>query len=459
MRTRSVPEIRLSELHFRRHAVELRPIQGLLDRYRQADEARHHSVLSSDRYYQSIQKPIEDRIQAAFPDGSTERQVWEVIRREEHFEYLLSKWQRDGRALFAFSRPLLEMLGRTDVMALPVKTLRMPYDTSYVALPPGTFLPDFHPRFEIDGFYIECEVDLATSMRRPPTPDDEIVADTRKLWADPRMVEWLRSYGLDPYPDYETHLAGRLAENAEAWSEYHRFMGDPDTVLDEAADKGLDPAQKGWSPFWSIIVDFTFKPRGRGPAPLSTAELLDMPWLRFALSFPSHRNTVSEAIEYERRHGLPIDTYYEEDSYGEDDLRHVISRPEHIDDVVRLVFNVMCYLNWPDRDQERRLNDAHAHARVARASTRKGRAAAEAHALKDGARWIEFCGYRAERSAQPGAGGALPAHWRRGHWRHHRHGKGLTETKLLWIRPTMVGGVVGAAVPTVYQTAVSVGDG
>ena len=177
-----------------------------------------------------------------------------------------------------------------------------------------------------------------------------------------------------------------------------------------------------------------------------------MPWLRFALSFPSHRNTVAEAVEYERRRGMPIDTYYEEDRYDEDDLRHVISHPEYLDDVVRLVFNVMCYLNWPDRDQERRLNDAHAHARVARAPTRKGRDVAEARALKDGARWIEFCGYRAEQTVHPAAGGGVPAHWRRGHWRHHRHGKGLTETKLLWIRPTMVGGPVRTIIPTIYNS-------
>lgn len=462
MRDRSEPEIRLSDLHFRRHVVELRPLQALLDRYQQADEGRRHSALPSDQYYESVLKPIEERIQAAFPAGASERQVWEAILREEHFRRLLSKWQGDSAALFAFSQPLLDMLSRTDVMALPVKTLRMPYDTSYVALPPGAFLSDLHPRFEIDGFYTECAVDLATSMRRPPPPDDEIIADIQKLWANPRAVEVLRSYTPDRHIDYETYLAEHLAANAEAWDEYRRFMDDPDTFLDEAADKHLEPAEPGqktwsrsWAPFWSIEVEFTFRPRGRGPAPLSTAELLDMPWLRFALSFLSHRNTVAEAVEYERRHGIPIDTYYEKDRYGEDDLRHVISHPEYLDDVVRLVFNVMCYLNWPDRDQERRLNDAHAHARVARAPTRKGRDVAEARALKDGARWIEFCGYRAEQTVRPAAGGGVPAHWRRGHWRHHRHGKGLTETKLLWIRPTMVGGAVGTAMPTVYQAEAS----
>jgi len=59
-------------------------------------------------------------------------------------------------------------------------------------------------------------------------------------------------------------------------------------------------------------------------------------------------------------------------------------------------------VNWPDRDRERHLNDAHAHASVARTPTRKGSDVAEAQGLKDGARWIEFCGYRAERTGHVG---------------------------------------------------------
>ena len=32
------------------------------------------------------------------------------------------------------------------------------------------------------------------------------------------------------------------------------------------------------------------------------------------------------------------------------------------------------------------------------------------------------------------------AHWRSGHWRHQRHGEGMTKTKLMWIEPTLVKG-------------------
>ena len=82
-------------------------------------------------------------------------------------------------------------------------------------------------------------------MRRAPPPDDEIIAGIQKLWSNPRAVEALRSYTTDRHLEYETYLAEHLAENAEAWDEYRRFMDDPDTFLDESADKHLEPAEPG----------------------------------------------------------------------------------------------------------------------------------------------------------------------------------------------------------------------
>lgn len=35
------------------------------------------------------------------------------------------------------------------------------------------------------------------------------------------------------------------------------------------------------------------------------------------------------------------------------------------------------------------------------------------------------------------------AHWRRGHWRHQAHGPGLTQRKLIWIRPARISGFDG----------------
>ncbi|MCM0751078.1 hypothetical protein DEA98_05895 [Brucella pseudogrignonensis] len=64
---------------------------------------------------------------------------------------------------------------------------------------------------------------------------------------------------------------------------------------------------------------------------------------------------------------------------------------------------------------------------------------AEARARQDGCRWINFCGYRTSFDKRKMLGGTAVGHWRRGHWRNQRFGKALAESRLLWIRPTMVG--------------------
>src|SRR5581483_1545377 len=103
------------------------------------------------------------------------------------------------------------------------------------------------------------------------------------------------------------------------------------------------------------------------------------------------------------------------------DPRNLVSDPAALDEVTRFVFNIVCYLNWPDKDVERRLSDRRAHDRVTAARSRKARETIEARAMKGGARWIEFCGYRSERADAAGYGGTIGAHWRRGHWRNHRY--------------------------------------
>lgn len=43
-----------------------------------------------------------------------------------------------------------------------------------------------------------------------------------------------------------------------------------------------------------------------------------------------------------------------------------------------------------------------------------------------------------DKSASVPTGGSVRMHWRRGHFRHQRHGHGLQEVKIIWIDPVMV---------------------
>lgn len=437
-----IPAANLSLLHPWRHEIELRRLRPRLESYwTAADSKRNDSDEERERHYQQVVKPMEDAFLAEFPAGVAENTAWEVILRESNWRYLLDRWRKNGQPIFDFAPDLLAMLADTDVDGMPVQNLRAPYNIFYIALPPGHFLPDYHPEWVIDGLYIEAETCLADTLQQAPRAPHEIIAEAnehrRLLESRPDVLEMMRKHDPDYLKDFATYLADRLRENAAAQQIYERYLADPDTVMDELAVKTDEPNSREWHPYWMVCVDFTFRRRDHAPAPLSLAELFHQPTLRANYDFLSHRDTVADGIERNRLRGLPMETF-REDVEHPNDLRNAISDPSVLDEVTRLVFNLVCYLNYPERDQERRLNDPRAQDRLAKAKG-KARKVAEARAHQDGCRWIEFCGYRTPFERPRAHGGAVSGHWRRGHWRNQRFGKALSETKLMWIRPTMVG--------------------
>jgi hypothetical protein len=293
----------------------------------------------------------------------------------------------------------------------------------------------------IDGLYIEAETCLADTLRAAPRSSTEIIEEATKFWRDferiPGAIEQLHKNNPDDFRDFDTYLADQLNKNSSEKQLFERYIADPDAVMDELAARHNDPASREWYPYWMFCVDFTFRRRDHAPSPLTLTDLFGQPTLRANYDFDSHRNTVADGIERNRRRCLPMETFRGEDIRS-DDLRNVISDPSMLDEVTRLVFNLICYLNYPERDQERRLNDSRAQERIEKAKG-KVRKAAEAKAHQDGCRWIEFCGYHTSFERSASSSGTIGGHWRRGHWRNQRYGKALAEIKLLWIKPTMVG--------------------
>lgn len=450
--------IALTEFHPWRHGIELRRLRPRLEAYwTAADSKRNGTEEERENHYQQVVKPLEDAFLAEFPPGVPDNTAWEVILREERWRHLLDKWRRDGQPIFSFAPDLVAALSDTDVDQMPIQNLRVPYDLLFIGLPPGHFLPDYHSDWVIDGLYLEADACLADTLRSAPRPPAEVIAEARELWDDlerrPGALDKLRERNADDFRDYETYVTDRLRENAAAQQLYDRYLADPDAVMDELAARTDDPNLREWHPYWMVTAEFTFRRRDHAPAPLSLAELFSQPTLRANYDFVSHRDTVADGIERNRRRGLPMETF-REDVEHPNDLRNAISDPSVIDEVTRLVFNLLCYLNYPERDQEKRLNDSRAQEKVERARG-KARKVAEAKAHQDGCRWIEFCGYRTAFEQSAVTGGNVSGHWRRGHWRNQRYGKALAETKLLWIRPTMVGadGEHFDRRATVYNTA------
>lgn len=452
------PVVKLSQLHPWRHEIELRRLRPRLEAYWAA--CRTEGDLSEEERenrYRHVIAPMEDAFLAEFPEGTAERTAWEVILREEHWRSCHDSWRGRGKHIFDFAPDLMATLAHTDVDAMPIQNLRMPYDSFYIALPPGQFLPDYNADWVIDGLYVTAEVCLVDSLRLRPRPANELIAEQRAIWSNleriPGALDTLRSGDPDSFASFNSFIAKLLSENAAAQRFYDRYLLDPDAVMDEIASKVETPGSGEWRSYLMFGVDFTFRRRDHLPVPLSLTELLSLPTLRAYYDFVSHRDRVANAIERGRRSAIPLDTFREDEGQP-DDLHNVISNPAVLPDVTRLVFNLICYLNYPERDQVRRLNDPRAHEKVTRAKG-KARKRAEAHADQNGCRWITFCGYRTSFDRQGPSGAMTVGHWRRGHWRNQRFGKALAETRLLWIRPTMVSAeneIIDKR-PTIYRPA------
>ncbi|MEX0693900.1 MAG: hypothetical protein WD075_05615 [Rhodospirillales bacterium] len=438
----------LNDLHANRHSIERRNLLPMLHAVEATMKLSPDGEYEEDRtlYYEQYVKPLEDEIVSVFPKNMTDREVWEIVLREQYWEAIITGWQQHGAALFSFSQALISKLAKTDVLDTPIQFLRIPYRQLYVSLP-GGFLPDFDPDFEIDGFYLTSEQFLPDTLKNGFKLDATIVAEAESNYRRFGEEAMSRLYQIYDANSFDQYVGCQLEENAKSRTSYERYLNDPDEWYDIYG-------KKEWSPYWMLFVDFTFRSKSKRVGPWNNEYIASEPILRADYTFPNHRSTVKDAIAETRANGLPLETFFE----GEDrpnDLRNVVSSPIYLDDVTRLVFNIVCYLNWPERDELKRLNSARAQARIDRLPSQRKRRKEQSKAVKEGMRIIHFCGHRVEDSlcVPHTSETTVATHWRRGHWRNQRCGSALSETKLMWIAPTLVKAAddTGQIVTTIYD--------
>jgi hypothetical protein len=110
--------------------------------------------------------------------------------------------------------------------------------------------------------------------------------------------------------------------------------------------------------------------------------------------------------------------------------------------IINLIINSLCYISsdqesvkaeWPGDTPQLILN------RLQKSNSKKQSEEIKEQLKSLGFSKVTFLG-RDYKSHGPSVetGNTLSAHWRRGHWRHQPHGHGLTERKLVWIKPTIV---------------------
>jgi len=110
--------------------------------------------------------------------------------------------------------------------------------------------------------------------------------------------------------------------------------------------------------------------------------------------------------------------------------------------IINLIINSLCYISsdqekvkpeWPSDTPGEVLD------RLGKSNSKKQSEEIKDYLKSLGFSKVSFLGreYR-DNEKTVETGNIISPHWRRGHWRHQPHGHGLTERKLVWIKPTIV---------------------
>lgn len=111
-----------------------------------------------------------------------------------------------------------------------------------------------------------------------------------------------------------------------------------------------------------------------------------------------------------------------------------------------LLFNCLAYLSSYEENVREELPETtpmNVRMAVRQAVTEAEKRFTDERAARKGYSVVRFVRDPAVRTgpriSPAGGDRTISVHWRRGHWRLHRHGEGLALVKLLWIKPVLVG--------------------
>jgi hypothetical protein len=281
-----------------------------------------------------------------------------------------------GRNIFHFSTSLTSLLKLTDVDEVQWGSIKFPYQSFHINFGPQAEWPLGDPEHLVDGAYLgEILLPNARGIEVMFTTTSEATRD---------LTSW--NYVLRDDPYY-----------------YFPFdVGAPNDTVGDTFRKTLGSGahfNEAWTPIET-------PDRAKGMAAERGIDLTDMP----------RGATAQEQKIKENLSQLPI-----------------------FREALRLAVNCLCYLSSPSREVAERYPASDITRAIAQPSTALERARAEKRAVREGYTLIHFCGDSLERDPDAAlTGHELSAHWRRGHWRNQAVGRGRSERKLLWIRPTLV---------------------
>ncbi|MGS2761840.1 hypothetical protein [Sinomicrobium sp. M5D2P9] len=150
--------------------------------------------------------------------------------------------------------------------------------------------------------------------------------------------------------------------------------------------------------------------------------------------------TVEDAVKFDKKGFVGEYTFDERDDDTKIDL--YLIHKQFVDRTISLAINCLLYLTTKESDVTEKYPEdlpIHLKTKLEKANTKKKKETAKTNISESGFTKIKYVGYRIKTiPPKESTGKEVAAHWRRGHWRNQKFGVNLTESKLVWIMPTIV---------------------
>lgn len=313
----------------------------------------------------------------------------------------LIRFNQNGRNIFEISDFLRELLENTEVGNIRFKDFALPYKTVY-----------FHFGL-LDGFEypIECyedkfDVYLAKGLDFETDEEEDQYYDNKKLLLEGAFVSITRENCIDiqlcfkdPNDDF--------TKNVNIIND-HRFLSFDFTLSfgkwDQIVKKTIYDSETTFDESTVIFCDI---------------------W--------DNRATIGE-IAYEKLNRL---TNEPENCHNYEWQEFVL-----MDKALKLIVNCICYLNTNDSDIQKLTTHKQATEileKLVKTKKQQERNKLNEKLSKFSYSNINLVGLSLRKYFDSQyTGNEIEPHWRRGHWRKQPFGKNLMETKLIWIKPTIV---------------------
>lgn len=310
------------------------------------------------------------------------------------FEYIYGnfahwcEWYKYGRNIFSFSKELLQLLEKTDVNDVKPELFKPPYDIFYLNLKPLNIKLSKNSDAIIEGVYID-----------------------HNIW---------NGNGEHPegYCDLSFYFVGDFKDTFLKYISTVKSSTQPFTNDDYVDEMPLGD-------FWNIYLWFEKSEK---------------------------RETVKEALDYfvKNLKDEIFVTNKTSEQITDFDLEFYSDTIELIERTINLVINCLLYLSQPkDKlDIETRLPTGlpgNFEKKMSFAKTEKEKKKIREKIEQAGFSKINFVGQTFKRHYNEiiNSGLTVQPHWRRGHWRNQKYGEKLSESKLIWIMPTIVNNDIG----------------